>query len=52
MESPRQSSIQWYKEKNKRKDRKENTDENNENYNNNMENESDLALLHFIFAKS
>ena len=51
-----------HKEKNKRKDKKENIDENNENENNdnendenddnNMENESDLALLQFIFTKS
>ena len=43
---------QWHKEKNKRKDKKENIGENNENYDNNMENESDLALLQFIFTKS
>ena len=51
-----------HKEKNKRKDKKENIDENNENDNNdnennenddnNMENESDLALLQYIFTKS
>ena len=51
-----------HKEKNKRKDKKENIDENNENENNdnennenddnNMENQSDLALLQYIFTKS
>ena len=46
-----------HKEKSKRKDKKENIDENNDNENNendeiNMENQSDLALLQYIFTKS
>ena len=65
MESPRQSSftIEIRGIKKKRKDKKENIDKNNENenndnennendYDNNMENESDLAILQFIFATS
>ena len=66
MESSRQSSITieiMGIKKKKRKDKKENIDKNNENenndnennendYDNNMENESDLAILQFIFATS